>query len=862
MRSKGDTPVPTSRVPAIQLEAEGTAALLRVFGSINEDFKGFGSIPESVNALVIDVSAMTDMSSYGVRQWLDAMHELPSYLQDIYLLACPTFFVDNLNMVMSFGARAKVLTIAGPYVCPSCGHEATEMIDVYSERAKLMDQRVSSKKCSACGGELEFDEPVASFFAFVEKSAATTISKAATDLLASKGLYRAPGRSGEPPKITRLVHEAVNYFRIKGSINSMFRGRPLLAGAEGEVVIDLAEVRAFEPDGQAEWDRLIAALVKHVQSVVLVDLGAPILKAARAGSFRFPAKCVIWSILVPYVCRECQREFNESLRISGQRRPLEAKPVICDLCGGQAGPTISAEDLQALRPADLLPPPASEAVITRRAELLSRAAVEDSVRRSSPPVADDDAILGKYKIVRKLSSGGMAEVFLAKQIGIGGFEKPVALKRILRSLLEKKHKAVHLFLNEAKLSARLNHPNIVHVLDVAEVQGALYIAMEYVDGRDLSAVFGSLQQRGEWLGYEEALHIARAVASALHYAHFSTDLDGNQLRVIHRDLSPHNVLLGFDGSVRLADFGVATSSVTSATNTMPTIAGKWTYMAPEQTTGAALDHRTDLFALGILLYEMCTGHIPFKGHSSRETAALICRGAYRPLEEVAPHLPDSLANLIDQLLQVKPERRPASGNAVAVAIDEIAHAMGISLSPAITADTMLRLFSATQPHIDAVEHVSTTIDFDPNISPLSHGSFEEVARSIQELPDEPGELPMEPTRVHRAEWLEPPEERTLDTQPRFPVAKLPPPPPAAASTPSKPGMPLPPVRPPLGSFHTDAPPRTATPLPTRSVAAAPPQHRTFIPASAVKSRAPVFLWTIGVLAILAVLAAGVVVYFS
>src|SRR5262249_45656091 len=152
--------------------------------------------------------------------------------------------------------------------------------------------------------------------------------------------------------------------------------------------------------------------------------------------------------------------------------------------------------------------------------------------------------------------------FLAKQVGIGGFEKPVALKRIQRKLLETRTHAIELFLNEAKIAGRLTHPNIVQVLDVGEVGGALYLAMEYVRGRDLGELLKHLHAMGEKLPLGEACFIAREIAQALHHAYWSTDLAGKRLSVVHRDVSPQNIILGYDGTVKLLDFGVAMSSVT------------------------------------------------------------------------------------------------------------------------------------------------------------------------------------------------------------------------------------------------------------------------------------------------------------
>jgi serine/threonine-protein kinase len=336
-------------------------------------------------------------------------------------------------------------------------------------------------------------------------------------------------------------------------------------------------------------------------------------------------------------------------------------------------------------------PPESAKVIARRAELLERAIIDANVAqaRGATQSGSEDMILGKYKIVRKLSTGGMAEVFLANQVGIGGFEKPVALKRI-KHQHERRRQAVELFLNEAKIAARLMHPNIVQVLDVGEVGGALYLAMEYVHGRDLRDVMKLLNAKSTTIPLGETCYIVREVAQALQYAYWSSDMAGEQLSVVHRDVSPHNILLGYDGTVKLLDFGVALSSVTEYDNRI--IVGKWPYMPPEATLDSKVDHRSDLFSLGAVLYFLCTGYPPFTGSSEAEFARKIRAGAFRPVREVAPEVPERLAALIEKLLAANPERRFQRAQDIVSELDEIMREHGMESSGQAIAELLSNLF--------------------------------------------------------------------------------------------------------------------------------------------------------------------------
>jgi eukaryotic-like serine/threonine-protein kinase len=687
---KPSSPPPTARASAtIDLMAGGDATVVSVSGLVDERFLGFGDIGTS-KIVVINVAAMTRMTSFGVRQWLKAMDTLPKTITDLYLLGCPTFFVDQLNMVLNFGGAAKVLTVIAPHTCPSCGVESGELIDVLAERVILAKGVLPEKDCARCGGKLEFDETPESYFAFVGKYGASNLQPAAAQLLTAQGLYTSSDTAAEkPPRIIKLVHGSVTYFRIIGTIGTMFRARPFLVGAEGEVVIDLAEVQRFDSGGLKEWRRLLKSLAGQVPAVTLVDLGESFLGSA-GDTLALARNVSVASVLVPYGCIECDRTSYESVPATW---PLQFGAHVCATCGGSTGNKIAPEKLLALQKASTSVPAASAKVIAQRDEILSRAMIDASVAQAgesaAPAVAADDTILGKYKIVRRLTAGGMAEVFLAKQVGIGGFEKLVALKRIQRELLETRHRAIELFLNEAKIAGRLTHPNIVQVLDVGEVQGALYLAMEYVHGKDLRNVLKKLQQSRTRMPVGEACYIVREVAQALHHAYWSVDMTGQRLAVVHRDVSPHNIILSYDGAVKLLDFGVAVSAVTEQAEAM--VVGKWLYMSPETTMNNQVDHRSDLFSLGVILYLLCSGYMPFTGREPKEIVRKMRAGQYKPLQELVA-VPDRLAQLVARLLSSNPDHRPQAGQEVATALTEIARQFGFESSGPGIAYVLKQLF--------------------------------------------------------------------------------------------------------------------------------------------------------------------------
>jgi serine/threonine protein kinase len=693
--------------PKAGVEAQnfGEVALVSVNGLVDEHFQGFGAFGDGTRSIVLNVTGMTRMTSFGVRQWLKGMDAIPKTVTDLYLLGCPTFFVDQLNMVLNFGGQAQILSVIAPYTCPSCGVESGEMIDVLADRAGLAKGATPDKECARCGGHLEFDETPESYFSFASKYAALSVQPAVAQMLSSQGLFTAVELDNEkPPRIIKLVHGVVTYFRIIGNVGSMFRARPFLVGAEGEVVIDLAEVGQFDALGQNEWRRVLKTLSGQVPALTIVDIDESFLTVA-GDSIAIARNIAIWSARIPYVCNDCGRKSTHSFVLDGAAYPFSFEEHVCSTCGGSTRSVLDVERLAPVQKASNNPPVASAKVIRQREEILSRALTDANVAQAgegaTAQLAADDTILGKYKIVRRLSEGGMAEVFLAKQVGIGGFEKPVALKRIQRQLLETRHLAIDMFLNEAKIAGRLMHPNIVQVLDVGEVSGALYLAMEFVRGKDLRDVIKEMRNRQVMMPLGDACAIVREVAQALHHAYWSTDMAGNRLAVVHRDVSPHNVILSFDGAVKLLDFGVAMSAVTEQNETM--IVGKSMYMSPEHTTNHNVDHRSDLFSLGVVLYLLCTGAMPFSGADPRETFRKIRSGAFTPPENIVQDLPPGLAALISRMLNPNPELRPQTGRDVVAALTAIAQDANFQSSPTTISEFIGDLFPAERDESAPIE---------------------------------------------------------------------------------------------------------------------------------------------------------------
>ena len=265
--------------------------------------------------------------------------------------------------------------------------------------------------------------------------------------------------------------------------------------------------------------------------------------------------------------------------------------------------------------------------------------------------------LGKYQLLRKLATGGMAEVFLAKTDGPMGFEKLLVIKRILPHLAQDPQ-FIEMFLGEAKLAAQLNHPNLVQLFDFGEAEGSYFIAMEYIDGPTLRYMLARSRDLQAPISLPLAARIVSSAAEGLAYAHdFRDHLTDEPLHLVHRDVSPDNVLIGRSGAVKLVDFGIAKARGQSHHTQAGTVKGKVAYMAPEQLRGEPLDRRVDLYALGVVLYELCTGRMPFEASSDASMVRAVLYDPVIPAAKRVPTLSPALQSIIDRLLARDREAR-------------------------------------------------------------------------------------------------------------------------------------------------------------------------------------------------------------
>jgi eukaryotic-like serine/threonine-protein kinase len=225
---------------------------------------------------------------------------------------------------------------------------------------------------------------------------------------------------------------------------------------------------------------------------------------------------------------------------------------------------------------------------------------------------------GKYLLLERVNVGGMAEVFIAKAFGVEGFERILAIKKILPTMAEDEE-FITMFIDEARISVQLNHANVVHIHELGKHDEAFFIAMEYVPGRDLRTMLERYRRRKEIMPTAQAVYVGSKICEGLDYAHRKKDARGQELHIIHRDVSPQNILCSYEGEVKIIDFGIAKAANRSQKTQAGILKGKFGYMSPEQVRGLPIDRRSDIFALGVILYEMLTGEKLFVGESDFST---------------------------------------------------------------------------------------------------------------------------------------------------------------------------------------------------------------------------------------------------
>jgi serine/threonine-protein kinase len=305
---------------------------------------------------------------------------------------------------------------------------------------------------------------------------------------------------------------------------------------------------------------------------------------------------------------------------------------------------------------------------------------------------------GAYTLVRRLAVGGMAEVYIAKTQGLGGFEKTVAIKVIHPRYSEDDH-FIQMLVEEAKISVLLTHVNIAHTFDLGCIDHTYYIAMEFIEGVDVYRVLRKAKERERAIPLDLAAYIAAEVCNGLDYAHRKRDENGRPLGIVHRDVSPQNVLLSYAGEVKLVDFGIAKAALRKAATEAGVIKGKYYYMSPEQAWGDPMDHRSDIFSVGVVLYELVTGSLLYREENVPALLEKVRKAEIVLPERLRPSVPKSLSQIVMKALEREPAKRFQSAQEMSQALKRFVYGESATFSSTRLTDLLGTLFpSEVQRH--------------------------------------------------------------------------------------------------------------------------------------------------------------------
>ncbi len=685
-------PPTPARKPSYTIERRQTGPVSHVWirGTIDETLSTKKLADTLVGHVLIDLGRVERISSFGVRQWMQLTQQLPLGALGLYLLHAPPVLVDQLNMVEGFAGIAQVLSVLAPYACDKCGEERVRVVDLRTAGPLLAEGKVPEFNCPSCESPLRFADQADEYFSFVKQHPVNGLEASVERYLNS---LIAP-RATDHVNSVKLVEEDVTYVRMPSTIRGDLSVRRLSSGLEGTVVYDFGGVAEIEPAGIKKIREVLAAAAATA-SVVLWRL-PPIAVGALETMEAMP-NVAIANLWLPCECASCGSGLFQAVSAASYLRTTTgdgSERRACGVCGAQVQvPRVEgASKLLAEHPATDVPYEKIEAVEPKAAsQVIHGAALPDpntptssSGARTSQTglkaVPEKDAPNQNLHLLKHLGRGGMAEVFLARQVGLKGFEKYVTVKRILPQFAQSPD-FVEMLFAEARANARLTHPNVVQLFDVGSLDGVAHLTMEYVRGPDFKRVLVMARKSGSSLPVPHALRIVAETAAGLHYAHTFVDPMGHSHPVIHRDVSPHNILVSLDGAVKLSDFGIAKVSDGGEGTRPGTFKGKIHYSSPEQIRGLPLDARHDLFSLGIVLFEALTGFLPFRAENDVATLTAIAQTPVADPRQAVPSLPEDVCELVFRALEKSPDERFQSAGEFREAIEEVMARHGYRSSP-------------------------------------------------------------------------------------------------------------------------------------------------------------------------------------
>lgn len=747
-------------------------------------------------SIVFDLDAVDRATSFGVREWLRALEALEPSSTYAFVNVRPAL-LSQFNMITGFGGRGTLVSLYVPFLCESCDEETEVWFDLRSRHEELLIWRDGTAPCRACGDPAQLDDLPEQYFAYVRRTPAPALPPSLAALVDGKVEIR------EPRLLVRKeIAHSVTAIWLEGAVGPKPRIKRALDGVEGCALLELSKVTSIDPQGfRAIYDRLRTS---DVTGVYLARVHATALNALVESERSVVVATVVASVSCPACASLTQMEFDH-------HRLLE---LVSGAGGGVGCPACPSQcSLHDLRAVVASARSLFGSVPSRVSAYLSkRSPGYEFEKESEENESNGERCSDEFQILRRLASGGMAEVYLARKKGVEGFAKTIVLKKIRPDRVDDEV-FVNMFLSEARAVSRLTHPGIVQVHDLGRRANELYMAMEFVDGWDARDLLSQLERARTRMHPGVVARIITDVSAGLHAAHTARDEFGRATPIIHRDISPRNILVGRDGRAKLTDFGIATMENGVSARRMieesggkAPIVGKIAYMSPEQIL--VEEHQanveSDVFALGVVLFELLTGFHPFARPNVEDTLRALVTGDIPPISSVIPHLSRSFASTVDRALAYRPEERFRSAGQLQMALERVLHELASPVTSAHVAEYLQTLMSGSAP-------------------PESHMPSAGVERPVASQPRVMPRVPPPPRvplrSAPKGSVSSPPSGR-----PSVPIAASPPPPPMASKPPQ--------AKPKLRTFprvvEQNASARPPAP-PAIPVASAPPAGESTLP---------------------------------
>jgi len=670
----------------------GGVRVLRVSGELNEQFDlSLIAAHSPARIVVFDLDGLTRVTSYGLAQWVSALDKL---VAEYYcFIRVRTAIVDQFNLVRAFSQRGELISMYAPFRCPRCDAVTNLLIDLRRDFAMVESFDLPEVPCSRCKTLAQFEELPELYFQHVRSMPRPQPPVAASAVIDGK-VVPASRRF----QLRKEVETPVTVFWLSGVIDERRYFRRIANGVEGLVVAEFSSVEGASDDGLRGLADFLAELP---QGALIGRVTAPLIEPLTRmfRRHRLPPSVRLVSTCLPFHCAACSRSTLIELNARQLRAVSSAseKAPRCSMCDERLTIDVSKEALEMVvaLPFGEAPEPVDRYL---RAHPEFVVATEDPMRTAL--ANPRQFLVGKYQVLRSLGGGGMGEVFLVRHVGPEGFSKELVLKRLRRDRVEDPAAAAML-LNEARLAARLSHPNAIQVFGLERIGAEYFMVMEYLRGVDLAHALTAMEASGLTWPFEVACRVVYEICAGLQAAHTCTDDEGRPAPIVHRDVSPANVLISARGEVKLTDFGIASAEPTTMGSGFQ---GKPAYAAPEQLAGQSTDHRVDLYSAGVILYELVT--------LSRFTSTDRDRALDRT-QEPAPHMatrrpdvPPRLERIYQRAVQPDPDLRYVSAAELAGDLDRIIDDLGGSR--AAFASFMARVVGLCAPPEVTIESPSVT----------------------------------------------------------------------------------------------------------------------------------------------------------